>query len=292
MIEKYGLLLAKLSDDRTSGAEQLVASALDIIRMAVGDEGVSDNELANILDEIVGIIRTKFNELAPMSGLATSISALSRDNLRESAGELERELRKKIAMESLSLARIGANLIPQNSTVTTISHSETVLNVLSKTKGLARDFHVIAAISEPSGEGRITAKSLADMGIDVTLVPDGAIGYAVERSNIVVVGADAVAGEFFINKIGTFPMALAAKHFNVPFYVCARLDKFTPSRNLPKSRRVFGPEELKPPESKLITAQAPLFERIPLSLVEGIVTESGIVKPHGNRIEIPEIADA
>ena len=156
-------------------------------------------------------------------------------------------------------------------------------------RGLSKDFHVIVAISDPAKEGKIAAKHIAGRGIPVTLVPDAAIGYAVEKADIALVGADSVSEEFFLNKVGTLPMALAAKHFHVPFYVCARLAKFTPARMLPKSRRYIGPGELDPPESDLITASAPLFEMVPNSLVTGIVTESGIVTPERGRIDISEV---
>ncbi|MCK5833535.1 hypothetical protein KAH81_07690 [bacterium] len=290
-MDKYGLLLAKLEDDRTSGSEQLLGHVLDILRESSSDLSVSPEEQATLLEKIVGIINEKFIELAPLRDIASKIASLSKENLKKSANELEGRIRSKINSEVASLARIGANLVPQNSTIATISNSDTIVNVLFRAKGMYKDFHVITAISEPAGEGRLMAKTLADKGIDVTLVPDAAMGYAIERSNMVMVGADAVTGEFFINKIGSLPMALSAKHFNIPFYVFARLDKFLPSRSLPLSRRFIGPEELNPPESELITAKAPLFERIPHSLVDGIVTESGIIKPERNRLEIAEVTN-
>ncbi|MCD6501554.1 hypothetical protein J7L01_03050 [bacterium] len=288
---KYDLLLAKLGDDRTNGAELLVVSALEIIRSATEDETLSDEELAQILRSLVGTMRNRFGELSPLAKLAARIESLPTDNLRKSAAEMRRSLQRKIAHESASLAKLGSNLIAQNSTIATISQSKTILDVVLMAKGLSRDFHVIVAISEPAGEGKNAAKSFAESGIPVTLVPDAAIGYAVEKADIVIVGADAVTEKFFLNKIGTLPMALAANHFRVPFYVCARLEKFTPARLLLKSRRSITPADLNIQRSDLITSNAPLFERVPNSLVTGIITESGIVTPENGRIDIAEAED-
>ncbi|MGE5279157.1 MAG: hypothetical protein ACM3L6_00225 [Deltaproteobacteria bacterium] len=68
---------------------------------------------------------------------------------------------------------------------------------------------------------RLTAWELKDAGCDVTLIPDNAVAATMKQKKItcVLVGSDRSArnGDF-ANKIGTYQIALLAKHFNIPFY--------------------------------------------------------------------------
>jgi eIF-2B alpha/beta/delta-like uncharacterized protein len=69
---------------------------------------------------------------------------------------------------------------------------------------------------------RLTAWELSRQQLDVTLVPDNAVGKLMSDGKIdcVLVGSDRSAknGDF-ANKIGTYQIALLARHFNIPFYV-------------------------------------------------------------------------
>ncbi len=55
---------------------------------------------------------------------------------------------------------------------------------------------------------------------------DAALPGLVCRASIVLVGADGVSESDFVNKIGTYPLALAAREAGVPFHVAASLDRF------------------------------------------------------------------
>lgn len=69
---------------------------------------------------------------------------------------------------------------------------------------------------------RLTAWELQRAGFDVTLITDNAVAFVMSEGKIdlVVTGSDrsALNGDF-ANKIGTFQIAILARHFNIPFYV-------------------------------------------------------------------------
>ena len=89
---------------------------------------------------------------------------------------------------------------------------------------------------------RKCAHVLAEAGILATLIPDSAIGYAMEKADMVIVGAEGVVENGgIVNKIGTFTCAMVAKAMNKPFYVAAESYKF--ARLYPLNQRDF-PEEL------------------------------------------------
>ncbi|KAK2102862.1 Translation initiation factor [Saguinus oedipus] len=71
------------------------------------------------------------------------------------------------------------------------------------------------------------AKALCHLNVPVTVVLDAAVGYIMEKADLVIVGAEGVVENGgIINKIGTNQMAVCAKAQNKPFYVVAESFKF------------------------------------------------------------------
>lgn len=71
------------------------------------------------------------------------------------------------------------------------------------------------------------AEKLQVKGIPVTVIPDAAVGYVMERVDLVMVGAEAVVESGgIINTIGTYQMGVLAKAANKPFYAVAESFKF------------------------------------------------------------------
>ena len=133
---------------------------------------------------------------------------------------------------------------------------------------------------------RLTAFELKHDGIDVSLIPDTAVGYTLANNlvNKIIVGADRIlkTGHVF-NKIGTYQVALLAKQHNVPFYVAAPLSTFDLNSNPEdivieqrKSSEVTGIGEKKtaPDDINVIN---PAFDMTPPELISGIITENGVI---------------
>lgn len=69
---------------------------------------------------------------------------------------------------------------------------------------------------------------LQEEGIKSTVIPDSAIGFYMEKVDLVVVGAEAVVKNGgIINRIGCYPLAVCAKAVNKPFYVLVESYKFS-----------------------------------------------------------------
>ncbi len=143
--------------------------------------------------------------------------------------------------------------IVEGKVVTTISRSHIVEKALLKAE------HVIVLESTPGREGLEMARFLRGRGLLATTFPDSAISYAVKACDLVVVGADAVLEDAFINKTGTLPLALTAKHISKDFYVACPSYKFAEVDFEEVVDLSFGDEML--------------FELIPKNLVTEFVTE-------------------
>lgn len=159
-----------------------------------------------------------------------------------------------------------------------------------------RPFRVYADETRPLLQGaRLTAYELQVAGIDVTLITDGMAASMMSQGliDLVIVGADRVAANGdFANKIGTLSLAIACKHFNVPFYVAcpsSTLDLETPDgRSIVIEER--GAAEVtsfgaRPTAPTGIKVRNPAFDVTPHTLVTGYVTELGIVsEPYGQNL--------
>ena len=136
---------------------------------------------------------------------------------------------------------------------------------------------------------RLTAWELARNGVEVTLLTDHMAGalFAQKPPDLVLVGADRIARNGDVaNKIGTYTLAVLAHHHGVPFYALAptsTVDLTTSSgegipievRSPDEIRRGLG--ELTAPEA--VPVWNPAFDVTPATLVSGIVTEHGVVRP-------------
>jgi methylthioribose-1-phosphate isomerase len=153
-----------------------------------------------------------------------------------------------------------------------------------------RAFRVYADETRPLLQGaRLTAFELAASGIDVTVICDGAAASLMRsgRIQLAVTGADRIAANGdAANKIGTYGVALAARHHGIPFYVAAPRSTF--DLELPDGSAI--PIEERPEDEVRRVREAeiaapgarcfnPAFDVTPAELISGIVTEFGVVEP-------------
>ena len=136
---------------------------------------------------------------------------------------------------------------------------------------------------------RLTAWELQRAGIDVVLIADATAPAVMHRGEIdlCVVGADRIAANGDVaNKIGTYALAVAARHHGVPFFVAAPSSTFDPAtptgadivieqRDADEVRRGFGALTA-PPD---VAVYNPAFDVTPASLISAIVSDRGVHRP-------------
>jgi methylthioribose-1-phosphate isomerase len=198
----------------------------------------------------------------------------------------------------------GATLLGDGDTVMTHCNAGalatvdwgTALGVVYSAHEAGKDVRVVANETRPLNQGaRITTVELQERDVDVTLVPDSASGLCMQEGRIdaVVVGADRVVldgGEEFdggvvFNKIGTYNHAVLADRHDVPFVVAAphatvdterSADEVEIERRDPEElRKIYGVQNA-PPETDVYN---PAFDATPMSLVDYLVTETGVYEP-------------
>ncbi|HUK99079.1 MAG TPA: S-methyl-5-thioribose-1-phosphate isomerase [Gaiellaceae bacterium] len=141
--------------------------------------------------------------------------------------------------------------------------------------------HVWVDETRPLLQGaRLTAWELEQAGIPSTVIADGAAGSLMAAGDVdcVVTGADRIAANGdTANKIGTYPLAVLARHHGVPMYIVAptsTLDPATPDGGaIPIEER--DPAEI----TSRFPARNPAFDVTPAELITAIVTEAGVHRP-------------
>jgi ribose 1,5-bisphosphate isomerase len=129
--------------------------------------------------------------------------------------------------------------------------------------------------SRPGGEGVALARALAPAGWQITLIADAAVGMFVREAAAVVVGADSIRADGgIVNKVGTYPLALAAQRAGVPMYVLAESVKLA-APSAPLVLEAMDPRELLPDPVLGISARNPYFELTPAELVTATISERG-----------------
>lgn len=152
-------------------------------------------------------------------------------------------------------------------------------------------FRVFCDETRPLLQGaRLTAYELSEAGLDVTLLCDGMAASAMKNGwvDAVLTGCDRVAANGdAANKIGTLPLAIAARRFGVPFYICApssTIDMATASgADIPIEQRpaeevteMWYRARMAPEGIKVFN---PSFDVTDAELITAIITERGVLYP-------------
>ena len=137
---------------------------------------------------------------------------------------------------------------------------------------------------------RLTAFELCDAGVDTTVICDNMASYVMKNHFVdaVLVGCDRVAlnGDT-ANKIGTSGVAILAKHYNIPFYVCMPFSTFDKNiksgddiviemRESSEIGEMWYEKRMIPQNAKTLN---PAFDVTDHSLITAFITEKGVITP-------------
>jgi methylthioribose-1-phosphate isomerase len=138
--------------------------------------------------------------------------------------------------------------------------------------------HVWVGETRPLLQGvRLTAWELEALEIPFSVIVDGA-GAALMASgevDAVITGADRIAANGDVaNKVGTYGLAVAARHHELPFYVVAPTSTLDP--DVATGAEIPIEERAATEVSTVFPARNPAFDVTPAALVTAIVTEGGV----------------
>ena len=279
-----------------------VAAAFGVVLAARESRATSADALLSDLETAVkGLAATRptavnlFWALDRMRGVADTLRERSLDEARARLlAEAEAILAEDVAANR-ALGDHGAALVPPNARILTHCNAGALATAGYGTAlGIVRSAHARGLLSllwvdetRPVMQGsRLTAWECVREGIPHRLIADVAAASVMARGQVdlVVTGADRIAANGdTANKIGTYALAVQARHHGIPFYIAAPFSTIDPTlasgaeipieeRDGTEVRRV-GAQQTAPESSPVYN---PAFDVTPAALITAIITERGV----------------
>ena len=202
----------------------------------------------------------------------------------------------------LTRARLAAEILEDGDRILThcnVSGEMVLIGRCCRQQGKKIEFY--ATETRPYLQGRLTAWELHEDQLPVTLVADNAVGVLFSKRVVdrVIVGSDRSAhnGDI-VNKVGTYQIAVMAKHYGIPFYALSQdTGKTAEGREIiieerdPEEILVFRGKRIFP---EGINAYYPAFDLTPANYITRLITLQGVIAPpdlaeeHAKSSSIPQ----
>ncbi|MFB6286116.1 MAG: translation initiation factor eIF-2B [Candidatus Bipolaricaulia bacterium] len=266
-------LVQEIAQDRHSGATALTRRAAEALRQRL-DEADGLDGFGEFADRLVEAqpAMASIRNLAERAKAAARVGSIA--NTRNAIDQVLQEL----SASTEAIAHEAQALLSRVDRVVTISASSTVAVALRDAAEANPQLSVVCPESRPLNEGVTLASSLAQAGIAATVCADALSPSMAREADLVLVGGDALAPNGLANKVGTFPLALAARYADVPCIALISrlkmLDRFDPAWIAD-----MDPREVADVTATSLEVVNRYFELTPPALLTHVVAEDGVMSP-------------
>ncbi len=280
-------LISEIRNDKSSGASELMMKAIDCL--TAYSEAFDDEEPKKYYKGMIDIGRKLITAQPSMAPLFNAVNTMLLEvekgldrgstvtELMVTTKSLSDELLTNSRNALMKIQDYAADLVNDGQTILTHSYSSTAVKSLVFAHEKGMDLKVILTESRPLFEGRRTAKILSEKGINVVLIADMASFHFLNEVDLILTGCDCICYKGVVNKIGTKGLAIAASHYNIPFYILSEKSKFLPLKYMDEPEiEEKEPKEILE-EREGIEVKNIYFDITPHEFIKGIVTENGIV---------------
>lgn len=280
IVAAYGVYVS-LKNRGYADQQSFFKAAYAIIELIASSRPTAYN-LFYALERMRGIVENK-------SSIEETLSLLRKEAVQIHEEDIARSVR---------IAGYGQSILPENAKVLSYCNAGglatggmgTSLSVVYKAFENKKNPFVYVSETRPLLQGsRLTAWELSKAGVPYKVITDNMAAMLMKdkKIDLVLLGADRIArnGDF-ANKIGTYSLAVLARHHGIPFYTVAPVSTFDPGcadgSDIPIEERNknevlgFGGVATAPEDAD---AYNPAFDVTPHQLVTGIVTEFGVIHP-------------
>ena len=272
--------------DNHSGSGKLLESLVGAIgELVSGQEEECSVDAGLLREQLSGIIREKphflvlhhfINELLRVTGRERSLPC------SQVRAFIDRYRKRWGKAEALIASYLEQAVSLNGKTVLLHSNSKTVCSMFGGQGLTGSGIRIIQTESRPVNEGRLQAEYLAKLGFEVTLVTDASVTRSARKADFALLGADAVYPGTFINKSGSYSIALACREFGKDcLVVCDSRKLWLNQAGGSTFDASFGepapPEEVWQGAPDNLEIENHYFEQIPNSLVTSFIFEDRIV---------------
>ena len=273
----------EIADDHVAGAVEVAERSADLLlrQARIGPDEAETLRRA-ILEIAWGLINAQ-PTMAPLVNLVNGV-LWRLDNAnepRQAVAEAIVDFKRHLRIHEAAIAEKTLPLIPEGARIITLGRSTTVRGALLYAQRAGRHFSVICSEGRPGCEGRDFASELAAAGVAVTLVIDVMAINLTREVQLVLVGADHLTATGLVNKIGTYGLALAAQASKTPIYALCGSEKFLPNRYTLPEQASWPDAQVWSRAPEGVAIENHYFDHTPLTMVNGIVTEQGVLSSEG-----------
>ena len=273
---KLEQMLWDIERDNVSGSVRMARKTATLVKEAA----TYSEEQGLDLRDVVARWADAAADAHPFMALVRTVGRRARR--ASSVSDLEKRLEQLLWELDNGNDRIGEQMVqlfPEGGTFMTNSFSATCYHGLRHLAAVGSNVGAIVVESRPAREGVQLARALGEHDIRSTLIVDAGFAKFMDRADAVLVGGDTVSGSFFVNKLGTHPLVLTARSQEVPIYLLASLLKLVMDDEVPDVESPRSPDEVESDPMTNVTVENVYFERVPLKLLTGMVTEEGVLSP-------------
>ncbi len=280
--------IERIKNDNYSGSAALLHSLIEaLITFLENSQNLSPEDIAHEIEINISGPVQKHSQLVVLRNffveLESKLKKYSRDSsFRKKMTDYLTAYRSKWEKVNDRIASNAMKILDfKNKTVLLHSNSSTIVRLFEKLASKKINVKAIQCESRPVLEGRRQAKKIAALGFSVTLIADSSVMNYADEIDFALLGTDGIFKDLFLNKIGSYFIALGMKEMRKPLYVLTDSRKIDGSplkekADLPKTI----PAEIHHPQGELwhekvenIKVENLYFERVPLKYVRKVITE-------------------
>jgi translation initiation factor 2B subunit (eIF-2B alpha/beta/delta family) len=273
-----------LRNDNTSGANELINKALEIIKIRLKTIEEPNKEIKGDLLDIAKKVINSRPSMAPLINtigfLIHDLEKITKKVIEERINQfyVDRAEREKALAQTFHTFLTNKKISAPK--IMLISYSSTILNQLIKNKDY--NFELFILESRPLLEGIRVAETLSSY-FKTNLIIDAAMGKFIDQIDFVLIGVDSVLKDgSIINKIGTFPLAVLANERNIDVYGVGDYLKYNLKSHYGKeviieekpTKELYSEESQK----ELLKIHNYYFDITPPKYITGIISDLGILK--------------
>ena len=278
----------KILNDNQSGSVTLTQNTLLLYREFLNEKSMAGLKLDEIFDQFQDLSKKILKKQPNMVLLRKSTNNIliyfkrlvkSEKQVDQIIKAVEKKIisiEQDIEARVKKIANTGSKIIAPTNKIMTISNSTLVKKILDTAHNQRRKFEVYCCKSHPPDEGVNLAETLDKSGIKTTLISDSQMGVFMQGMNLVLIGADRIYDDGFVNKAGTLALCLIAKYFNIPVYLAADTSKI-----LLESERIIklvshNKVEVYGGNRKKLSVENVYYEKIPIELIHKVICEDSV----------------
>jgi translation initiation factor 2B subunit (eIF-2B alpha/beta/delta family) len=282
--EQLTELVQPIRDDLLSGAAEIALRAIILFQTVMSDESGSVEQLKEGIVATARALVEAQPAMAPLFHLSNMVLlAMEKEKtvegIQTSCQAALDKFERTLCESANVIADLVFDLIPPGELVFAYSFSSTVVSCLLNARARGRYFRVACTEARPAMEGRKLAARLAAGNIEVIHTFDNALGLILPNCSAAFMGCDSIGKPGVVNKVGSWATAVACRELGIPLYALAGTEKFVQDDRLFEFEKHERPDkEVWDSVPKGVRVLNHQFELVPFALLNGLVTDQGILR--------------